>query len=111
MEKLYILHMLTPTRNVSPFDVNMAYDAGYDAVVPYTDVTLDQVQPLTQDAIFSRGPSGVKRTGIFLGGRRDRHGGRHAGCGARRDGAAVRGVGLRRPERCFHHRRCPRCLR
>ncbi|MET0917467.1 MAG: NAD(P)-dependent methylenetetrahydromethanopterin dehydrogenase [Burkholderiales bacterium] len=69
MEKLFILHMLTPTRNVSPFDVNMAYDAGYDAVMPYTDVTLDQVQPLTQDAIFSRGPSGVKRTGIFVGGR------------------------------------------
>jgi methylene-tetrahydromethanopterin dehydrogenase len=69
MEKLYILHMLTPTRNVSPFDVNMAYDAGYDAVVPYTDVTLDQVQSLTQDSIFSRGPSGVKRTGIFIGGR------------------------------------------
>jgi methylene-tetrahydromethanopterin dehydrogenase len=69
MGKLFILHMLTPTRNVSPFDVNMAYDAGYDAVMPYTDVTLDQVQPLTQDAIFSRGPSGVKRTGIFVGGR------------------------------------------
>lgn len=69
MEKLFILHMLTPTRNVSPFDVNMAYDAGYDAVMPYTDVTLDQVQPLTQDAIFSRGPSGVKRSGIFVGGR------------------------------------------
>ena len=69
MEKLFILHMLTPTRNVSPFDVNMAYDAGYDAVMPYTDVTLDQVQPLIQDAIFSRGPSGVKRTGIFIGGR------------------------------------------
>jgi methylene-tetrahydromethanopterin dehydrogenase len=69
MEKLYILHMLTPTRNVSPFDVNMAYDAGYDAVVPYTDAMLDQIQPLTQDAIFSRGPSGVKRTGIFIGGR------------------------------------------
>jgi methylene-tetrahydromethanopterin dehydrogenase len=69
MEKLFILHMLTPSRNVSPFDVNMAYDAGYDAVVPYTDVTLDQIQALTQDAIFSRGPSGIKRTGIFIGGR------------------------------------------
>lgn len=69
MEKPYILHMLTPTRNVSPFDVNMAYDAGYGAVVPYGDVTLDQVAPLVQDAIFSRGPSGAKRTGIFIGGR------------------------------------------
>jgi methylene-tetrahydromethanopterin dehydrogenase len=47
----------------------MAYDAGYDAVVPYADVTLDQITPLTQDAIFSRGPSGAKRTGLFIGGR------------------------------------------
>jgi methylene-tetrahydromethanopterin dehydrogenase len=69
MEKPYILHMFTPTKNVSPFDVNMACDAGYDVVVPYGDVTLDQVAPLTQDAIFSRGPKGVKRTGIFIGGR------------------------------------------
>jgi methylene-tetrahydromethanopterin dehydrogenase len=69
MEKPYILHMLTPTPNVSPFDVNMAYDAGFNAVVPYGNVTLDQIAALTQDAIFSRGPKGVKRTGIFIGGR------------------------------------------
>ncbi len=69
MEKPYILHMFTPTPNVSPFDVNMAYDAGYNAVMPYANVSLDHVGPLTQDAIFSRGPKGVKRTGIFIGGR------------------------------------------
>ncbi len=69
MEKLFILHMLTPTRNVSPFDVNMAYDAGYDAVMPYGDVGLEQVGALVQDAIFSRGPNGVKRTGLYIGGR------------------------------------------
>ena len=69
MEKPYILHMFTPTPNVSPFDVNMAYDAGYNAVMPYGNVNLDQVSALTQDAIFSRGPKGVKRTGIFIGGR------------------------------------------
>ncbi|MBS1173485.1 MAG: glutamate/Leucine/Phenylalanine/Valine dehydrogenase family protein, partial [Proteobacteria bacterium] len=69
MEKPFILHMFTPGRNVSPFDVNMAYDAGYQAVIPYGDVGLDQLGPLTQDAIFSRGPKGVKRTGIFIGGR------------------------------------------
>jgi methylene-tetrahydromethanopterin dehydrogenase len=69
MEKPLILHMFTPTRNVSPFDVNMAYDAGYDRIMPYTDVTLDMISPLTQDAIFSRGPAGVARTGIFIGGR------------------------------------------
>ena len=69
MEKPHILHLLTPTPQASPFDVNMAYDAGYDAVVPYTGVTLPDVTTLTQDAIFSRGPKGVKRTGLFIGGR------------------------------------------
>src|SRR5258708_34335938 len=68
MEKPYILHLFTPMAQASPFDVNMAYDAGYDAVVPYTHVVLDQVAALTQDAIFSRGPKGAKRTGIFIGG-------------------------------------------
>jgi methylene-tetrahydromethanopterin dehydrogenase len=69
MEHRYILHFLTPSRHASPFDVNMALDAGFDTVMPYTQVTIDDVGPLTQDAIFSRGPNGVKRTCIFIGGR------------------------------------------
>jgi methylene-tetrahydromethanopterin dehydrogenase len=69
MEHRYILHFLTPARHASPFDVNMALDAGFDSVMPYTQVTIDDVAPLTQDAIFSRGPNGVRRTGIFIGGR------------------------------------------
>lgn len=69
MEKPFVLHAFTPLPQMSPFDINMAYDAGYNAVVPYTNVALDQVAGLTQDAIFSRGPKGAKRTGIFIGGR------------------------------------------
>lgn len=69
MEKPYILHLFTPMAQASPFDINMAYDAGYDGVVPYTHVELEQVAALTQDTIFSRGPKGAKRTGIFIGGR------------------------------------------
>ncbi len=69
MEKPYILHMLTSARHVSPFDVNMGCDAGYDVVVPYTGVSIEEVTTLTQDAIFSRGPKGARRTGIYLGGR------------------------------------------
>jgi len=65
-----ILHMLTPLKHMSPFDVNMALDAGYDDAIPYTNVTIDDVTGLVQDAIFSRGPDGVKRTGIFIGGKR-----------------------------------------
>src|SRR5215213_2492532 len=69
MEKRYLLHMLTPGKNVSPFDVNMAYDAGVDAVTPYSNITLAEVPTIVQDAIFSRGPKAVNRTGIFIGGR------------------------------------------
>lgn len=69
MEKPYLLHFLTPMARVSPFDVNMAYDAGWDAVIPYAHVDLDAVTDFTQDAIFSRGPRGVRRTGLFIGGR------------------------------------------
>ncbi len=65
----YLLHLFTPTPQASPFDVNMAYDAGYSAVIPYCNVQLSDIGNLTQDAIFSRGPNGVKRTGIFIGGR------------------------------------------
>ena len=69
MAKRSILHMLDPMPNNSPFDINMALDAGFDALIPYNNVKLDSVYRLTQDAIFSRSPSGVKRTGIFIGGR------------------------------------------
>ena len=64
-----LLHMFNPTKNVSPFDVNMAYEAQFDGVIPYSEVTLEDIHALTQDTIFSRGPAGVKRTGIFIGGR------------------------------------------
>jgi methylene-tetrahydromethanopterin dehydrogenase len=69
MERPYILHMITPGTNMSPFDVNMAADAGYQVLFPYCGVGLADVRGLTQDAIFSRGPKGVRRTGIFIGGR------------------------------------------
>ena len=69
MQRPYILHLFTPGHQASPFDVNMAADAGYQIITPYTDVGLDLVTALTQDAIFSRGPKGVARTGIFVGGR------------------------------------------
>ena len=69
MKDPYLLHIFNPTKNVSPFDVNMAYEAEFDGVIPYTSVTLEEIHALTQDTIFSRGPAGAKRTGIFIGGR------------------------------------------
>lgn len=61
--------MLTSARNLSPFDVNMAIDAGWQHCIPYTGLSPDDVAAYTQDAIFSRGPKGVRNTGIFIGGR------------------------------------------
>ena len=64
-----ILHMLSPQKHMSPFDVNMAADAGYKVIVPYINVTQEEVAGLVQDAIFSRPPQDGVRTGVFIGGK------------------------------------------
>lgn len=64
---LPILYMLSPQKFMSPFDCNMAADAGYTVVLPYDNVTLGDVQGLVQDALFSRPPGA--RTGLFMGGK------------------------------------------
>lgn len=64
-----ILHMLAPQKHMSPFDVNMAADAGYKVIVPYINVELGEVTGLIQDAIFSRPPNYGVRTGFFMGGK------------------------------------------
>lgn len=68
MEKPHILHFLTPLPNLSPFDVNMACDAGF-AVAGYTGIALGDVPGLTQDAMFSRAPQDAAKTVLFFGGR------------------------------------------
>jgi methylene-tetrahydromethanopterin dehydrogenase len=65
----YILHMISPLKHVSPFDVNMALDAGFDHVIPYVHVEVSEVRALVQDAMFSRPPKLARRTGIFFAGR------------------------------------------
>src|ERR687887_150299 len=69
MADKHILHMVTPLKHMSPFDVNMALDAGFDAVLPYTAVTLDEITGLVQDAIFSRPPKTGVKTAMFFGGK------------------------------------------
>lgn len=64
-----ILYFLTPSANVSPFDVTMAADAGFDIVLPMTNIDPKQVAALVQDAIFCRPPKRFNDTGIFIGGR------------------------------------------
>jgi methylene-tetrahydromethanopterin dehydrogenase len=68
MEKPRILHFLTHLANLSPFDVNMAVDAGF-TVAGYTSIALKDVSGLTQDAMFSRAPQDAAKTVLFIGGR------------------------------------------
>jgi methylene-tetrahydromethanopterin dehydrogenase len=68
MSKPSILHFVTPLPNVSPFDVNMSFDAGF-AIASYTNVAPSDIKNLTQDAMFSRAPQDAIRTCIFIGGR------------------------------------------
>ena len=64
-----ILHFLSTQEFASPFDINMAVDAGYRVVVPHINVKLSNTTPLVQDAIFSRPPQFGCRTGLFIGGK------------------------------------------
>ncbi|MFZ2405335.1 MAG: NAD(P)-dependent methylenetetrahydromethanopterin dehydrogenase [Methylobacter sp.] len=64
-----ILYFLTPSANISPFDVTLAADAGFDMVVPLTKIEAKNVAAVVQDAIFCRPPKRFNDTGIFIGGR------------------------------------------
>ena len=104
MEKPYILHLFTPAAQASPFDVNMAYDAGFDAVVPYTGVSTGRRRGTHAGRdLLARTEGRAPHRHLHRRPRR-RRGARHARCRARGDGAAVRSVGVRRSERRLHHR-------
>ena len=64
-----ILYFLAPGSNISPFDVTLAADAGFDQVIPLTGVKPESVTSLVQDSIFCRPPGRFNDTGIFIGGR------------------------------------------
>ncbi|MGD8506635.1 MAG: methylenetetrahydromethanopterin dehydrogenase [Candidatus Bathyarchaeota archaeon] len=65
----HLLFYLDTDAKASPFDICMAYDAGYNAVIPYENVTPEDGKKIVQDAIFSRGPKAVKHTCFFIGGK------------------------------------------
>jgi len=52
----------------SLFDILFAYDVGYDIVLPYSGVEMQEIKALVQDAMFPRGPKGAKYTTLFFGG-------------------------------------------
>lgn len=67
----YLLFFLDTGKRASPFDICMAYDAGFNAVIPYDNVTPEDAKSIVQDAIFSRTKKGIKHTCFFIGGKSD----------------------------------------
>jgi len=61
-----ILYFFDTDEYASPFDINMAYDAGFNVVIPFCKITSDRVAKLVQDAMFSRKPNAP--TVYFVGG-------------------------------------------
>ncbi|MGO8806960.1 MAG: NAD(P)-dependent methylenetetrahydromethanopterin dehydrogenase [Candidatus Bathyarchaeia archaeon] len=68
-EAPYLLFYIDTDAKASPFDICMAYDVGYDAVIPYENVNPEDARNITQDALLSRGPKGVKHTAFMIGGK------------------------------------------
>ncbi len=65
----FLLFYLDTDQKASPFDICMAYDAGYDAVIPYENVLPQDAKTIVQDAVFSREPKAVRHTCFFIGGK------------------------------------------
>ena len=66
--KQRILIQLDPDPHASVFDAVVAVDADVDHLFQYSGVQPDDIEGLVHGAIFTRGPSDLKRTAIFIGG-------------------------------------------
>jgi methylene-tetrahydromethanopterin dehydrogenase len=65
----HLLFYLDTDPKASPFDICMAYDAGYNAVIPYENITPEDAKTIALDALLSRGPKGAKNTVFMIGGK------------------------------------------
>lgn len=63
-----LLFFLTTDPYASPFDITVAYDAGFHSVITYGGVSAKSAASLTNDIIFPRGPAGNKFSSIYVGG-------------------------------------------
>ena len=68
MPKRKILIQLDSDVQASVFDAVVAIDAGVDHLLRHGSVRLDQVRDLVYGAMFTRGPSDLRQTAIFVGG-------------------------------------------
>ncbi len=68
MSKPRILIQLDADPHASVFDAVVALDAGVEHLLQYHDVRPDQVQGLVHGAMFTRAPSDLRNTAVFVGG-------------------------------------------
>jgi methylene-tetrahydromethanopterin dehydrogenase len=64
----HILVYFDTNRRPSAFDILFAHDVGFDDVLTYSEVRLDEITALVQDCMFPRGPKGAKYTTFYFGG-------------------------------------------
>jgi methylenetetrahydrofolate/methylenetetrahydromethanopterin dehydrogenase (NADP+) len=66
MKRLLLLLDTDPMPNA--YDTIVGYDGGADQIMSYGGITPDNVGPLIDGAVFTRGPSEKKHTAVFIGG-------------------------------------------
>ena len=68
MAKSRILIQLDPDPHASVFDAVVAVDAGVEHLLQYHSVQPEQVRDLVHGAMFTRSPSDLSSTAVFVGG-------------------------------------------
>ena len=63
-----ILAYLSPEKYASLFDLIVGQDAGADVIVPYCNITPDDVRDMVHSCVFTRHPDDLKNTALFIGG-------------------------------------------
>lgn len=64
-----VIIFLDTDKHASPFDILVAIDLYPESqIITYSNVEIIDAKRLIQDAIFPRGPEGVKHTKVFIGG-------------------------------------------
>lgn len=63
-----VLLYLDTNKLANPFDLLLALDAGFDAVLPYESITEENVDTIIHNAVFARGSEGARSTVVLLGG-------------------------------------------
>ena len=61
----YLLFYLDTDVKASPFDICMAYDAGYNAVIPYENIIPEDAKSIVMDALLSERTKGLLSTPAF----------------------------------------------